>query len=145
METSKLNKWVITSVAMLLVTVAFYDYIIAMVSKDSTYITVGIIVIFLMAHFAVAKLSVSEDKQLSARLWYTAEALIAAGMMGTVVGFIMLFGEAFAAIDVNDPETIANVLTDMASGMGTALVTTLMGLVSSFMLKGELVFIIGED
>ena len=142
---ARLNKWLILSVAIFMTVGLVWYPLNDIVNRDSTGITLAIMAIFIIAHFGVAKLISNPGSDLEARLWYTAEALVAIGMIGTVVGFIMLFGEAFASIDVDDPASIAAVLTDMASGMGTALVTTLFGLVSSFTLKGELVFIVGDE
>jgi hypothetical protein len=141
----KLNRWLILTVAMVIITAWLWGPLLDVVSRDSTHITVGIILIFIVAHMALTKLITAYSADLEAKLWFTAELLVAIGMIGTVTGFILMFGEAFASIDTTKPETISAVLTDMASGMGTALVTTLFGIVGSFMLKAELVFIVGDD
>jgi biopolymer transport protein ExbB/TolQ len=46
---------------------------------------------------------------------------------------------AFEGIDVSNISTVQNSLAQMASGMGTALYTTLVGLVSSLFIKFQLV------
>ena len=143
----KLARWVIITCAMILSTYALVQngVLIRVLSMDTTFISLGILIAFIIAHFFVLKNITSYDEVLDKKLWYIAEALIAIGMIGTVVGFTMLFGEAFATLDVSNPESIADVLTDLAMGMGTALITTLTGLICSLILKGELVFLNGDE
>lgn len=56
------------------------------------------------------------------------------GLLGTVVGLIMMVKGAFAGIDVNDQESIKSALVAMSSGIGSALVTTLVGLISAVLI-----------
>ena len=44
-------------------------------------------------------------------------------------------------LNINDTYAIQESLTQMASGMGTALLTTLVGLVSSVLIKSQLVMV----
>lgn len=71
--------------------------------------------------------------------WYLAETCLALGMLGTVSGFLLMLGTAFAGIDVANTATLQTALVEMASGMGTALYTTLIGLIASIYLKSQLV------
>lgn len=59
--------------------------------------------------------------------YFYADAMTALGLIGTIVGLIMVFGPAFANIDVSDPATIEAAIKIMTEGMGTALITTLVG------------------
>lgn len=56
------------------------------------------------------------------------------GLLGTVIGLIMMVKGAFAGIDVNDQESIKTALVAMSSGIGSALVTTLVGLISAVLI-----------
>jgi len=56
------------------------------------------------------------------------------GLLGTVIGLIMMVKGAFAGIDVNDQESIKSALVAMSSGIGSALVTTLVGLISAVLI-----------
>lgn len=143
---SKLNQWLVVSCGLVLLTFVGYHtgVLLEVFMMDKSYIALGITGVFIACHFVIAKQITDYSAEVEARLWFVAEWMIACGMVGTVVGFIMIFGEAFTALDVNDPETIATVLVDMAHGVGTALVTTLVGLICSFTLKGELVFLCEE-
>ncbi len=71
--------------------------------------------------------------------WFIAESLMALGMIGTVVGFLLMLGTAFGNIDVNNTESLQLALSQMAMGMSTALYTTLLGLICSLLLKVQLV------
>lgn len=143
---SKLNQWVVVTCALALLTFAglHSGFLMGVFAMDKSYIALGIAGVFVCCHFVVAKQITNFSAEVEARLWYIAEAMIAVGMVGTVIGFIMIFAGAFTQLDVNDTESISRVLIDMAHGVGTALVTTLVGLICSFTLKGELVFL-SED
>ena len=66
--------------------------------------------------------------------WFMSDLCLSIGMIGTVVGFIMMLG-GFTKIDVANPDSIKNTISTMASGMATALYTTLVGLICGSLLK----------
>ena len=65
--------------------------------------------------------------------WFLIDVLLKLGLLGTIVGFILMLGSVAdtASLDVN---TMQKVLKQMSSGMGTALYTTMAGLVGSMAL-----------
>jgi len=65
--------------------------------------------------------------------WFVVDILLKLGLVGTIVGFILMLGSVAntASLDVN---TMQKVLRQMSSGMGTALFTTLAGLIGSILL-----------
>ena len=71
--------------------------------------------------------------------WFTANKLTTLGMIGTVIGFIMMLSLAFADLNVEDVASVQNAIEFMALGMGTALVTTLVGLTCGLLLELQLV------
>jgi len=71
--------------------------------------------------------------------WFVSESCLALGMVGTVTGFLIMLGTAFENVDVSNAATLQQALSDMAIGMSTALWTTLVGLVSSLIIKVQLV------
>ena len=78
--------------------------------------------------------------------WFIAETCLALGMVGTVTGFLYMLGTAFENIDVSNTQTLQDALASMAKGMSTALYTTLTGLVSSIIIKIQLVnYEVGES
>jgi flagellar motor component MotA len=79
------------------------------------------------------------------KFWFVAETCMAIGMMGTVLGFIlMLGGSNLESIDPTDVEGMKNVIGQLASGMATALLTTLTGLIVSVSLRTQLMIGEGE-
>ena len=67
------------------------------------------------------------------------ELLLALGMIGTVIGFILMLGGSFESLNLSDTGSVKTALTAMAIGMSTALYTTLVGMVCSQILKVQLV------
>jgi len=70
--------------------------------------------------------------------WMMCDVMMALGMMGTIIGFIAILVGAFTGIDSTSAitsEHLKTMIYSIASGMGTALWTTLFGLVSSTSLK----------
>ena len=72
-------------------------------------------------------------------LWFISEALMGIGMAGTIVGFIMMLLGTFQNLDVSDVNTIKEAISTMGTGMGSALVTTLVGLTTSMLLRLQIV------
>ena len=68
--------------------------------------------------------------------WFLADILLKLGLLGTIVGFILMLGSVAdtASLDVN---TMQKVLKQMSNGMGTALYTTLAGLMGSMTLGAQ--------
>ena len=78
--------------------------------------------------------------------WFIAETCLALGMVGTVTGFLYMLGSAFENIDISNTQTLQDALASMAKGMSTALYTTLIGLISSIIIKIQLVnYEVGEN
>jgi hypothetical protein len=71
--------------------------------------------------------------------WFIAESCLVLGLVGTVCGFIIMLGSSFVNIDVSNIESMQNALSKMSIGMSAALYTTLMGLLSSLIIKIQLV------
>jgi len=61
------------------------------------------------------------------------------GMVGTVIGFMLMLGSSFAEIDPSNVDSMKRVITDMAAGMSTALLTTLCGLIGSLFVKVQVI------
>lgn len=71
--------------------------------------------------------------------WFIAESCMTVGMIGTVIGFMLMLGSSFINIDPSNIESMKQVITEMAAGMSTALLTTLTGLIASLFLKIQIV------
>ena len=73
--------------------------------------------------------------------WFIAETCLVLGLIGTVTGFILMLGTAFTELDVTNITSVQSALVKMSLGMSTALYTTLVGLISSLVIKIQLVAI----
>ena len=67
--------------------------------------------------------------------WFTSEICLTLGLIGTVSGFILMLYGAFSEINISDTVSIQESLKKMSLGMSTALYTTLVGLLTSLVLK----------
>ena len=68
--------------------------------------------------------------------WYIVDILIRLGLIGTIIGFILIFASLNQAPQP-DAQNIQSLLLTMSGGMGTALYTTLLGLVSATLLGAQ--------
>lgn len=73
--------------------------------------------------------------------WFIAQIFTTLGMIGTVIGFLLLLTQVFVDLDVSNNASLQNALVKMTTGMGTALLTTLLGLVCSSLLKIQLLIL----
>lgn len=71
--------------------------------------------------------------------WFGSELLMALGMMGTLVGFTLMLGPALAGLDPTNLTAAKAGIFKMAAGMSTAVLTTLVGLITSQLLKIQLI------
>jgi len=76
-------------------------------------------------------------------IWFIADNFLSLGMLGTVVGFIIMLTSVYA-VDLSNTANYSILITNMLSGMGTALITTLTGLICSMMLKHQIVYYEGH-
>jgi hypothetical protein len=116
--------------------------------NDPTYITSVVVFIALittlMIGYKAYKLQFKNILSTPAQLepyWFTADAVMSVGMVGTLIGFLMVLTSAFADIDTSSQEAMKEVIGELAAGMGVALLTSLAGLISSILLKSQLVML----
>ena len=113
-------------------------------AADVTRLSFLIISIFICTSVWIGtktyKVGIQQDyNQKSDVGWFVSESCLALGMVGTVTGFLIMLGTAFANVDVTNATTLQQALSDMATGMSTALWTTLVGLVCSLIIKVQFV------
>ena len=65
--------------------------------------------------------------------WFFVDILIRLGLIGTIVGFILIFA-SLSGGPTPDSQNVQELLLSMSGGMGTALYTTLLGLLSGTIL-----------
>lgn len=70
--------------------------------------------------------------------WFFANECQTIGLIGTVIGFLIMLSSAFIGIDVADVSSVQAALEAMTIGMGSALLTTLVGMVCGVLIKMQL-------
>ena len=143
-----LKWWLIFCLSMLAGGIAIYFNLHTnLYNSDQTKISFLILFIFVVASLWIGwKTKLSEEYVQDVGVgWFVYESCLALGMIGTVTGFLLMLSGAFADIDLSNTSTIQSSLTKMALGMSTALYTTLIGLISSLILKIQLVNVENEN
>lgn len=134
-----LQWWLIFAVQATLIFVALgiggFDFLLV---NDITYLSFVLIFIWLTISMAIGY-KIFFNKTITDAFWFAAESCMTIGMVGTVIGFIYMLTNNFSEIDPANIEIMRNVISDMAQGMGTALLTTLAGLISSLFLKTQII------
>ena len=142
---SLLKWWLIFCLTVLgLCTCVYFNIHKDLYVADVTRLSFLIISIFICTSVWIGtktyKIGIHQDyNQKSDVGWFISESCLALGMVGTVTGFLIMLGTAFANVDVTNATTLQQALSDMATGMSTALWTTLVGLVCSLIIKVQLV------
>ena len=142
---SLLKWWLIFCITLLgLCTCVYFNIHKDLYAADVTRLSFLIISIFICTSVWIGsktyKVGIRQDyDQKSDVGWFVSESCLALGMVGTVTGFLIMLGTAFENVDVTNAATLQQALSDMATGMSTALWTTLVGLVSSLIIKVQLV------
>jgi len=142
---SLLKWWLIFCLTLLgLGTCVYFNIHEDLYAADVTRLSFFIISIFMCTSVWIGtktyKVGIQQDyEQQSDVGWFISESCLALGMVGTVTGFLIMLGTAFENVDVTNAATLQQALADMATGMSTALWTTLVGLVSSLIIKVQLV------
>lgn len=110
--------------------------------NDTSYLCNLIYLLFLYASFWCGYQTWKLDKKENINKsnleigWFVSELCLTVGMIGTVVGFIMMFSDDnLLKINVENQQSIMSLIGSVATGMSTALYTTLVGLVCSSLLK----------
>ena len=144
---SVLKWWLIFCVTILgFGTCLYFDIHKSLYEADITKLSFLILIIFGCTSIWIGSMTyrvgVLEDyDQQSDVGWFVSESCLALGMVGTVTGFLIMLGTAFADVYVSNAVTLQKALSEMAVGMSTALWTTLIGLICSLIIKVQLVYL----
>jgi len=109
-------------------------------NADMTKISFVIIGVFLISSLSIGFISLKSTNwdhidRLTNYVWFGSEVMVTLGMIGTVAGFLIMLNTAFTDLDVNNIKNVQEAISNMAIGMSTALVTTLVGLVCATIIK----------
>jgi len=113
-------------------------WLVSLYTNDLTYITFVITVITVLTTLSLGyKFKVLDAVSVNVE-WFVSDVVLTLGMLGTVIGFMIMLQGTFSSIEFNDAHSIRLALSSMSQGLFTALNTTLIGLVSSIILKVQL-------
>lgn len=111
---------------------------------DSTKLSIVIFAIFVwktlscgVGFYQSSDITPERAKKISERVssgWLWSDLVVSIGMVGTVLGFIVMLS-SFENVDFSNTKNIQEMITKLSYGMSTALTTTLVGLISSVLLK----------
>ena len=65
--------------------------------------------------------------------WFLVDTAVRLGLLGTIIGFILIF-TSLSSVSIDGAEGLRELLVAMSGGMGTALLTTLAGLIGATLL-----------
>lgn len=112
--------------------------------SDKTYLSWIIISIFIFASLFLGKICRDENTNSNLSLIrYSGDLCTSLGLLGTILGLIIVMVSGFSNLDVTNHDSLKTSLIAISSGIGTALVTTLIGLVCSLLLQIQLLLSIG--
>jgi len=135
--TALLKWWLILCLSLLGGAIAIYFNVhVELYNADITKLSFVISLIYIMTTIWIGK--GMRDTINTNVAWFISESLTSLGMIGTMVGFIYML-LAFENIDISQIATLQTTLIMIAKGMGTAIYTTLVGLICSQGLKIQLV------
>lgn len=131
---NQLVRWWITFTIMLIIigTALFAGLAQLIVGGDRTFISWVVLAMFLGVSihlgYKVYKNPQDIDYGVPDR---GAEFCTALGLLGTIIGLTIALTGAFAEVDVSNHESLKSALVNISTGVSTALLTTLTGLVAS--------------
>ena len=120
-----------------------FDVFSTIFDTDKTYLSSVILVLFtgstLLTGYRTWLFNFRKTYTDTKLGWFCGEVMFALGMIGTLIGFVLVFGDALAHIDLEDQANKAKIIADMGIGISTAIYTTLAGLVGTVLLWIQLI------
>ena len=117
-----------------------YDFglLIPFYAKDVTMLTYFITILFVTTSCSIGYKNLVQSKSYDIE-WFISDIVLTLGMIGTIIGFILMLSGTFETLQIADVESVRLLIASMSKGLYTALNTTLAGLISSALLKTQLV------
>jgi hypothetical protein len=123
-----------------------------LIQLDITHLSLVILGIFFCTNIAIGYYSYLVqfqqqrfDQNKFNNLWFSSDAVLSIGMIGTLIGFLIVLINGFTDFDTSSTEQMKKVIAHIATGMGVAIITTLTGLVCSLITKLQLMLLEGEN
>ena len=120
-----------------------FDIFSTIFDTDKTYLSSVILVLFtgstLLTGYRTWLFNYRKTYTDTKLGWFCGEIMFSLGMIGTLIGFVLVFGDALAHIDLENQANKVQIIADMGIGISTAIYTTLAGLVGSVLLWIQLI------
>ena len=100
---------------------------------DPTYISFAILMLHVFTVIWIGYLTYNKNNNNNEILWFISETQLGLGMLGTLIGFIIMFSGVFGTEITT--ENLKDAIATIAVGVSTAIWTTLVGLASGLILK----------
>jgi len=119
-----------------------------LLAGDKTYLTYGIFGLYWVFTFYIGSFFVKHKLKplnyyiLPSFIHYMPDLMVSLGLLGTFIGFGIMLNTNLA-IDITSAKEIKEVMTGMSSGLGTALYTSIVGLVCSLAAKIQIYIVEG--
>jgi hypothetical protein len=110
-----------------------------MINNDFTYLSFVNIAILYGFTFNIMYKAFTKNMETTDSEWFLSDAVLSIGMVGTLSGFLVVLYSTFQGLDPSNTDSMRTAIETLASGMGTALLTSLVGLVASLIMKYQLV------
>ena len=104
---------------------------------DKSFISFAVLGLFALQSMYVGYKTYTLNTKGSQFGWFVSDSCLTLGMIGTIVGFLMMLKGGFT-LTTGDASGMQALLARFSIGLGTALYTTLAGLVCSILLKLQL-------
>lgn len=115
----------------------FFGFYQSIYEADKSWISFTILSIFALESMWVGWQTKRMSLAGTQFAWMVSDMCLTLGMIGTIVGFLMMLQGGFS-ITQGDTTGIQSLLARFSIGLGTALYTTLVGLICSMLLKLQL-------
>ena len=131
--------WLVAVVQVIAVGIGYYFGAVPfLIENDITKLSFVIFAMWVVSTATVGFKTYTDDEEFD-KPWFIAESCMTVGMIGTVIVFILMLGSSFQELDPSNVDSMRRVIVDMASGMSTALLTTLSGLIAGLFIKLQIV------
>ena len=115
-----------------------FELLIPFYAKDVTMLTYFITILFVTTSCSIGYKNLVQSKSYDIE-WFISDIVLTLGMIGTIVGFILMLSGTFDTLQIANVESVRLLIASMSKGLYTALNTTLAGVISSALLKTQLV------
>lgn len=132
-------RWLLIMVPLTVVAIFahFFGFYQSVYENDKSWISFTVLGLFALSSLWVGFQTKKMSLKGSQFLWMLSDMCLTLGMIGTIVGFLMMLVGGFT-IASGDVAGIQALLARFSVGLGTALYTTLVGLICSMLLKLQL-------